>query len=275
MDLKDQLAHARSILEKTETISIPREVMKLHQILNTEEFPDAQIITDLVGQNAILAGEVVQTANLPSMQGDTFRTVETIRDAVDILGLRRLKNLITAIALKQGLEEFGNKTMIDHSVKVANVAAVITQYTETVTPDAAYLLGLFHNIGAIMMNKVDPGYETIFTKSLSSPFASNQMELEQYQTTHGVVGILVAEEWNLSTPFKKTMIMHHDKNLDKIRNTELKQLVAMIQLANALVSERFFRVYMTPDLIHIFEQDSEILNLSAETLKEIRLGLQA
>lgn len=273
MDLKDQLTQARAILNRTEKISIPREVIKLHQILNTQEFPNPDVITDLIGQNTLLAGEVVQTANLPSIQGEHFRTINTIRDAIDILGLRRLKNLITAIALKQNIANFSNKTITDHSVKVAQTAAEIAKNTDAASTDEAYLLGLFHNIGAIIMTKVDPSYETIFTKSLSHPYSTDELEIEKYKTTHGMVGVLVAEEWNLSTPFKKTMIMHHESELTVIKNPELQQLVALIQLANAMVSERFFRVYKTPELCLSIDNSVEILGLEEEQINTIRQAM--
>lgn len=270
MDLKDQLTQARILLNKTEKISIPREVIQLRKMLSAQEFPSPQEMAHVIGQNAILAGEVVQAANLPSMHGNHYRVIHSILDAIDILGVRRLKNLITAISLKQGLANFGHKDLILHSVKVAETSAEIAKMTDTVSADGAYLLGLFHNIGAIMMTKLDPNYAAIFTKSLSSPFAMNQTEIDHYKTSHGLVGILVAEEWDLDTPFKKTMILHHEPNLNSIRNLELKKLVALIQLANALVSEQFFHVYMTPELKDVIHRTQEILGLSDGDLSELR-----
>ncbi|WP_024850555.1 HDOD domain-containing protein [Hydrogenovibrio kuenenii] len=273
MELKDQLVQARVLLNKTEKISIPREVLKLRQLLAEQEFPNAQEMAHIIGQNAILAGEIVQAANLPSMHGKNYRVIHTIHDAIDILGVRRLRNLVTAISLKLGLENFGHKQLIKHSIKVAEACAEIAKMTGVTTGDGAYLLGLFHNIGAIMMTKLDPNYENIFAKSLSSPFSTNQAELDTYRTSHGLVGVLVADEWELDTPFKKTMILHHEPNLDSIRNPELKQLVALIQLANGLVSEQVFQVYMTPELKEMIERSQQVLNLSDDQLNELRKAI--
>lgn len=273
MELKDQLTQARVLLNKTEKISIPREVLKLRQLLAAQEFPNPQEMANIIGQNAILAGEIVQAANLPSMHGNNFRVIHTIHDAIDILGIRRLRNLVTAISLKLGMENFGHPQLMKHSVRVAEACAEIAKATTITTGDEAYLLGLFHNIGAIMMTKLDSHYETIFAKSLSSPFSSNSAELETYRTSHGLVGVLVAEEWELDTPFKKTMILHHEPNLETIRNAELKKLVALVQLANGLVSEQVFKVYMTPELKDMIERTQLVLELSDEQMSELRQSL--
>lgn len=275
MLLKDQLTQARILLNKTEKIAIPREVIKLQQLLNTQDFPDISELVNVIGQNTLLAGEVVQAANKPSMQGNNPRDIHTIRDAIDILGIRRLKNLITAIALKQGVEDFGHDQLLQHSVKVAETAAEIAKYVDSVSADEAYLLGLFHNIGAFMMTRLDPAYETVFTKSLSAPYSTTELELDTYHTTHGMVGVLVAEAWNLDTSFRKTMILHHDRNLDSIKTPELKRLVALIQLANALVSESVFQVYVTEELKQMLKTTADTLGLSEEALAAIRIGMLA
>lgn len=273
MELKDQLTQARILLNRTEKISIPREIIKLRQLLAKEELPDQQEMAHLIGQNTILAGEVVQAANLPSMHTKQYRVIHTIHDALNILGVRRLRNLVTAISMKLGLENFSHQQLIKHSVKVAEASAEIAKMTGIVSGDNAYLLGLFHNIGAIMLAKLDPHYETIFAKSLSAPFSTNEVELDTYKTTHGLVSVLIAEEWDLDSSFKKTMILHHEPNLNSIRNPELKQLVALIQLANGLVSEQVFQVYPTPELKDMISRTQESLGLSDEQVSEVRKAI--
>lgn len=269
MELKDQLTQARILLNRTEKISIPKEVLELRQLLANDEFASAQEIIHIIGQNAILAGEIVQAANLPSMHPKQYRVIHTIHDAIDILGTRRLKNLVTAMSFKLGLENFAHPQLIKHSIKVAETCSEIAKASDIISGDGAYLLGLFHNIGAIMLTKLDEGYETIFAKSLSTPFVTTPLELEAYGTTHGMIGVLVAEEWNLDSPFKKTMILHHEPNLDTIRNSDLKQLVALVQLANGIVSEQVFKVYKTPELKEMMNRCQGLLNLNDAQMTDI------
>lgn len=248
MQLKEQLAGARKILAETGMIELPKEVLELQELFERHDVPNFADITKIIGQNAILAGEVVQTANLPSMQGSLYRDVLSIPDAIDILGVVRLRNLVKAIALKRTLDGFGLDEITNHSVEVASLAAKIAKQTGLIASDEAYLLGLFHNLGAIMMAKHDAGYLEVFTKSLTAPFSSVSLELAKYQTSHGVVGLLVAESWQLEDIFKKVIITHYEKNLSVIRNPQLKAMVALIQLCNAIVAERHFDVYVTPEL---------------------------
>lgn len=274
MNLKEQLDVARALLSRTEIISLPKEVLELKTLLNAQDFPDPYEMERIIGSNAILAGEVVQAANLPSMQGDHPRAILSIKDAIDVLGVRRLKNLITAIALKLSIDQLGLKNLSKHSNRVAHYSAIIAKQTKILSADEAYLLGLFHNIGAFMMTRVHPEYETIFEKAITQPFTASQQEQTQYKTTHGLVGVLVAEEWELETPFKKVMVMHDEQNLRIIRNKELQQMVALVQLANCLTSEINYQSYLTPELQTMNANAISALDLSDEDMTSIRTATE-
>lgn len=269
MQLREQLPSARQLIETAGMISLPKEVMDLHRLFETQEVPNFADIADIIGQNVMLAGEVVQAANLPSVQGDHFREVLSIQDAIDILGVRRLKNLVKAIALKLTLETLGLKDLVEHSLAVAELSSKISKHLALLPGDEAYLLGLFHNIGAIMLGKFDDNYQDIFQKSLTAPLTSIDIELERYQTSHPVVGLLVAENWELEDIFKKVIVMHHEKNMMVIRNQELRKLVALIQLSTAIIAEKKYQVYMTPELKTVAESCVMVLELDAEAITEI------
>lgn len=273
MLLKDQLANARRLLAKTEIISLPKEVMELQKYLNQEEFPQTEVLVKIIGQNAILAGEIVQAANLPSMQGSRPRKIETIRDAVNVLGSRRLKNLVTALSMKLAMETLGLKHLTQHSVQVAEACMKIAPYLKHTSVDKAYLMGLFHNVGALMLGKLDNTYEALFKKSLSSPISITTWEIEKYQTTHGVMGLLVAEEWGLEADFKKVIVSHHADSLKPIRDPVLQQDVALVQLANALVSEIHYQVYATPEYKLQWDNALGVIPLDESQLKEIRFAM--
>lgn len=269
MQLKEQLIGARAIILKTGMISMPKEVIELQKLFMQYEIPNFADVARIIGQNVILAGEVVQTANLPSMQGKRYKEVLTIHDAIDVLGVRRLKNLVKAIALKLTLETPGLEIFIKHSLGVASVSAAIAKQLNLLPSDEAYLLGLFHNVGAFMIAKSDPSYKELFQKSLSAPVSMVETELAEYRTSHGVVGLLVAESWGLEEPFKKVIIMHNEKNLQVMRNIDLRQMVALIQLANVIVAEKVFHVYLTQELQAMVAQCVDVLGLDEESINLI------
>ena len=269
MQLKEQLVGARAIIGQTGMISMPKEVIELQRLFMKYEVPNFADVSNIIGQNVVLAGEVVQTANLPSVKGRYPKEILSIKDAVDVLGVSRLKNLVKAIGLKLTVATAGLDILIKHSLSVATVSAVIAQQTKLISTDEAYLLGLFHNVGAIVMAKYDAAYLSHFQKSLSAPVSSMSIEIDRYKASHGVVGLLVAENWGLEDVFKKVIIMHHESDLAVMRNVEVRKLVALIQLANTIVAEKVFQVYMTPELQTMAAQCVAHLELNEAQINEI------
>lgn len=269
MQLKEQLSGARAIIQQAGMISMPKEVIALQKLFMVQEVPNFADVAQIISQNVILAGEVVQTANLPSVKGRYPKEILSIKDAVDVLGVLRLKNLVKAIGLKLTVATPGLENLVKHSLSVANVSAIIAQQTQWVSTDEAYLLGLFHNVGALMLAKYDPQYLSIFDKSLTAPISSIEQEFKHYQTSHGVLGLLIAEEWGLEDVFKKVIVMHHEGDLQVIRNVELRQMVALVQLANVIVAEKVFQVYLTPELQKMAAQCVETLALDEEAINSL------
>jgi len=269
MQLKEQLPGAKKIILKTGMISLPKELMDLQRLFQQEEVPNFSEISHIIGQNVELAGEVVKTANLPSMQGNIYREILSIPDAVEVIGARRLQNLVKAISLKLAVSSMGGQNILKHSLAVAELSAKLAKLTKIVPADEAYLLGLFHNLGAIMMVKYDTSYNDIFNKSLSAPYSSLALEYQTYQTSHPVVGLLVAENWELSDVFKKVLVMHHEQKLKVIRNKPLKKLVGLIQLANAMVAVKDYAIYKTPEWQTQFQSTLDVLALEEEALSEL------
>ncbi|OIP94642.1 MAG: hypothetical protein AUK56_08510 [Thiomicrospira sp. CG2_30_44_34] len=270
MEIKEQLPGALEILAKTGIPQIPKAVLELQRLLEQDEtIPNFITITNIVSEDIELAGEVVHAANLPAIQGNHPREIVSIESAVEVLGIRRLKNLVKAIALKLSLEGIRPKSIPRHSLSTAEVCAQIAQNNTFFNTDEAYLIGLFHNLGAVMLAKFDNHYESIFNKSLSAPSQALQQEYNQYKTSHPIIGLLVAEKWQLSDLVKKIILLHHQSNLKSIRSEQLKQGIAMIQLANTIIAERLFNVYITPELHRISEECVTILDLTPEMISKI------
>lgn len=271
--MKQKLFKAREIISETDSISLPKEVLELQNILNTTDFPDPHEIDQIISQNQTLAGEVIALANQPAIQGKNPRPVVTIKDAINIIGTLRLKNLVMSIALKLGMETLGLEDLTSHSVEVAAVSAELANHIDLIDSDEAYLLGLFHNIGALVMAVMDNSYEERFFQTLTAPFSEYRKEEADYGTSHSFIGVVIADQWSLTDTFKKVMILHHQEDLRIIKNEELRVLVALIQLANAIVSEMVFGTYVAKELKDMVSQAEEVLMLKPEVVAEIRVAL--
>ncbi len=98
----------------------------------------------IISKNALLAADVLRIANSPAMRPK--QVIKTIPQAVAILGTVNLKNMVLASALKQAFGGNGTiREIMDNSADVAFCMAELANGVHGVSPDEAYLCGLFHN----------------------------------------------------------------------------------------------------------------------------------
>ncbi len=271
MDLKAQLLAAKKLLAGYEIITLPKEIIELQKYLREVELPDLQVLETIVSSNTVLVGELIRAANVPSVQGRHPRKIETVFEALDMLGARRIKNLATALALKLAMENTGQRQLMKHSLQVAEAAMVIADKTGRISVDKAYLIALFHNVGCLMMAKIDRHYMEFFIKALSKPYSTLALEMSRYQTTHEMVGFIVAQEWKLEDEFKKIILLHHNERIDSIKDQAVAQGVALVQLANVLVAELFYKIYITSEFKRMFQFSAKALGITQdETIAMIR-----
>lgn len=71
------------------------------------------------------------------------------------------------------------------------------------------------------------------------------------------------------------MLMHHQRNLDVISDHQIKSLVAIVQLANAIVSESSYEQYCGNEVKEMLQQSQEELLIDDETINEIRIAIMS
>ena len=273
MDLKQQLLVARQVLSGTPIPAIPTEVLELQALFASTEFPDFGEVATIIGRNTVLTGELIKMANDPCFVKENADPIQSVRGAVDALGLIQLKNLVVGLAFKAGVQDLAFANLIDHSLDVAKVASELCMSVEGIRPDTAYLAGLFHNAGAIMLALKYDDYEKYFFNTLTNYYSGVAKEVKRYQTSHGVFGLLVAKKWNLDSMLSQVILVHHQKDLSLIRSDDVRTLVALIQLANGLVSEVSFGSYMGAEVKSMMESATQELMIEQSVVDEVRMSL--
>lgn len=255
---------------------VPEEVLRLQKELQGK-FPNIQTVADIIETNTTLSGEVMKIINSPVLKLKSPEPINSIRDAVNTLGTDNLYNLVIAAALKNLFSDQGLvKDIMDHSVDVAFCMADIAEIVHGVSRDEAYMLGLFHNVGAMLLAKKHPEeYEQTFTKSLSNPTTSIALEDASYRTNHTMVGVLVGQKWKLPLPMINAIMLHHTPHVNKIKDDQIRAMVAMLKVSNAIVSEISLGTYCGGEFRQ-YEQDGlHELMMPEEFYKEVRSGLMS
>ena len=273
MGLKEQLAIATNEMKGFDIPSLPKELMELKKLFRNAKFINTNDVANIIKKNTVLSGELIKIANQKQFKPKGAEDVVSVKAAVESLGLEKIETLILGLAFKSLVSGEVFDDLMDHTVAVANVSAELTQFLTDVSAEEAYLAGLFHNSGAIIMAMKFDGYDKVFYNTISNSYSGIAREMEKFKMHHGVFGLLVAKEWTLSSIYSQVILMHHQRDLTIIKDDKIRTLVYIVQLANSIVAESLFNGYLG-DEVGVMKKNAMVdLMVSSDDMSEIRRAL--
>lgn len=201
----------QSLLRDIDIPACPDILVELDAELRKEEF-DQRAVARLISRDVALSGQIMQIANSPAFS--TGRPVDSIMQALAILGVRQVFNLIVMQMLKLALAENPDLDM-DHfwesSANTARVSAELARRLRCVKPELAYTFGLFHDCGIPLVMKRFTNYrEALALASAAGDRKFTRVEDEHVGTNHAVVGYFLARRWKLPDFAAQGILLHHD-----------------------------------------------------------------
>ena len=155
-----------------------------------QEEPSINEIAELINRDAGISGSVLKAINSPLF--GLAGKVKSVSHAVNLLGLKSVVNIVTALSLKKVLSDDKIAAMNrfwDTANDVANTATIVSKYAKLAAPDEAYSIGLFHDCGIPLMMMKFPNYMSVLEEAYASPVKTiNEIESDQFSTDHTVLG---------------------------------------------------------------------------------------
>ncbi len=197
---------------------------------------NADTIAALISQDVGLSGAILKTVNSPFLK--LANKVTSIAQAVSLLGINSVVNLVNAQSIKGALSDeeiIALGSFWDTAMETAMTAAVIAKQLKYQSPDEAYILGLFHNCGIPLLSSRFDNYAQVLQESYNRDTASvTDTENKLIQTNHAVVGYYVAKSWNLPPHICRAIHDHHhvtSQLLDDPSTSRSKTLLAILKMA--------------------------------------------
>ena len=267
--MQEQLQQAMSVIRGIKIPEIPEEVMALDSELKSP-MANAQTVAQIIERNAVIAGELLHLVNQPMFK--TKLAVASIQEAVVVLGFKNLYNLVVAKGFERMFQENQlQKEIMEHSIEIATSMAFLSEYVEGVSRDEAYLIGLFHNVGCLLLAQKDQrAYRGIFEASRVEPMLAFESEAEHFQANHNFIGALVGKKWQLSIDFINAIILHHHSEFERIKNDRVRALIAMLQLSEKMISEISFYAYQGDQAHQLQQRCLSELMIDEEVLNDLR-----
>lgn len=267
--MQEKLKRAMVAIQGVQIPELPEEILELEREI-TSKFANISNVADIIEKNTTLSGELLKVVKMPAM--NVPQPCNSIRDAVASLGLDKVYNLVVATALKNVFGQKGLiKDIMDHSVDIAFCMADIAEWVDGVSRDEAYMFGLFHNGGALLLaSKNEKRYATLFSNSMSRPVSILAAEERVFFSNHAMIGVLLAKRWKLPLDMIQAIMLHHTPECSKIKNDKVRALVAMVKVANSIVAEISLGAYRGDEMVAYEEDGLEELMIPYEVVAEIR-----
>ncbi|MDD4889068.1 MAG: HDOD domain-containing protein [Phycisphaerae bacterium] len=193
--------------------ALPEVLVRLQFGLYQLDVDIDELIVELQRDPALVA-EVLRTIN--SALFGVPRRIESLKQAVVMLGLRRLRAIILSQSLRQSLATYQSPGFAafrwwDRSMLNGIVAATLCQRTAPDLAEEAYLAGLVADVGILILARHERGYERILRASADQASADFAVaSREQGGVDHAELAAEVFTLWRFPPMVVEAVRRHHD-----------------------------------------------------------------
>ena len=118
---------------------------------------------------------------------------------------------------------------------MAYASRYIAQTTGKVPPEEAYVGGLLHDIGKVVLNDyVRFGYGIIVKMVEEEQLPFTEAEFRVLGFDHAMVGAILVERWDLPEGYQHAVAYHHKPNELPEEHAQYQPLLDVVSVANAM-----------------------------------------
>ncbi len=214
--------------------SLPEVYIRVTELLETENTPAIKI-GEAVQTDPALTARILKLIN--SAYYGLQNPVNSISQAVTLLGRQQLRQVLVGSVLAGvfkdfDISDFPLRDFWQHCIKTAIIARQLAmQNARVIDHEAFFTAGLLHDIGWLVIAKVNPGsYLQITEIARAENKDVIQVESEKLGVTHIDVGVALLDKWGIPGLITECVRKHHD--IDHIGPVAIE--TSIVYLANQL-----------------------------------------
>jgi len=243
---------AETIAKEIEDIpQFPPHILQLQKILGNpnSNFKD---VSEIIQRDPALIADILKTAN--SVLYAMPNKVNTIEEAVKIMGFNGIRNLITVYTTKKILMNNYRLDIIEnimaHSAEVAFYSYEIARlYGIRKNIDEIHTGGILHDIGKIILNALRPDIlDNIKTICREKGIPSYILEDLTNGYNHSIIGGKLSEKWGFSEILTSIIRYHHipldakDEYIEPVSIVYLSDIIYYYKRQEVMFNDLNFRV---------------------------------
>lgn len=217
--------------------SLPHILLKLLQACNQDN-GGLNKISEIIDKDPALSAKILKLVN--SAYFGLSKPIEDIKQAVVLIGTSGVKNVAVCSCIYEAFPKSKGSGVFDlkrfwwHSLRCAFLAKKIAEEVKYSQPDEAFLSGLLHDIGKLVLwVNFGKTYEELLENTKGHPEALLEGET-RLGATHCEVAAWLLDRWHLQSVLTDPVLYHHEP---QCRVMGALPLVQIVYVANALCQD--------------------------------------
>jgi HD-like signal output (HDOD) protein len=223
-----------------EMSTLPTAAQRIMQLASDESASTSDLLAAIEG-DPVLAAKILRRVN-SAFYGLRYK-VSDLQSALSLLGFREIRNLALTVYLARNFTQggtyrgFSREALWHHCVAVGQGARLIAKSTRRAVADEAYLAGLLHDLGLILLDRFLPQYLRQVVDRVEQGVPTCQAERELFPFDHTLLGAYVAVQWNFPSHIVAAIRYHHEP---RWAPGAFREMAAVVSIANGLCARAGF-----------------------------------
>ena len=233
-----ELIRTRIISKMQDIKSFPQFVLETMRKLNDPESNAADVAKSLSRDEGLVL-RILKLAN--SAAYGMTRNISNISEAIALLGYKSVSNIILAATVYSAMDKGLSGYALDrgelwkHSLMVAYTSRHLAKLTEKVSTEDAYVGGLLHDIGKVILNDyVRFGYGIIVKMVEEKHIPFTEAEWKVLGFDHAMIGEILVSKWDMPESYRVAVAYHHKPNELPEDKKQYQPILDIVTLANTI-----------------------------------------
>lgn len=227
-------------LEKIKDLpTLPSVYFKLNQLLKDKQ-ASIERVAHIIELDPAMSSRILRLVN--SAFYGVRQESNSIAHAVMILGFNAVKNAVVSVAIldtfsyKDRYENFDITEFWRHAVSVAVLSKQLAERSRLVAPEDAFIAGLLHDIGKIIMTKYfKEDFGKVWKIMQETKCSYADAEQQAASIDHVQIGAYLVRKWQLPEPIIQAIAGHHYY----MSSSESTGMIESLMLADALANSGY------------------------------------
>ncbi len=255
IDTGSQMMIAEEISTEVENLpSFPENILEIQRLCTNPE-STIKDISNAIKRDPGLTTAILKLAN--SAGYITSKRVETIEEAVKIIGTKGINTLLVASGVQEimGARYKKFETIWKNSYKSAFYSQNIAmQMKKTKLSEFAYLAALLSDIGQIVLLSIKPDeiQRLRDIAGLKDMPETNLLEEISLGISHSTLGSIICQKWRFNEALVKAIEFHHRPHMAPEKFRDLIYIVYLGYVYNSIETKNFRFEIVNDDVLQYF-----------------------